>query len=65
MGTNGYLDLDTSGQMVDQKLYRSMIRCIFYTTASRLDVMFSVCMCARFQASPREIYLKETKRLLR
>ena len=27
--------------------------------------MFSVCMCARFQASPRESYLKTTKRILR
>ena len=34
-------------------------------TASRSDVMFSVCMCARFQASPRESHLKATKRILR
>ena len=27
--------------------------------------MFSVCMCARFQASPRESHLKDTKRILR
>ena len=27
--------------------------------------MFSVCMCARFQASPRESHLKATKRVLR
>jgi hypothetical protein len=27
--------------------------------------MFSVCMCARFQASPREAHLKATKRILR
>jgi hypothetical protein len=27
--------------------------------------MFSVCMCARFQASPREVYLKVAKRILR
>ena len=27
--------------------------------------MFSVCMCARFQASPRESHLKATKRILR
>jgi hypothetical protein len=29
------------------------------------DVMFSVCMCVRFQASPRESHLKVTKRILR
>jgi hypothetical protein len=42
-----------------------MIRSLLYVTASRLDVVFSVCMCARFQASPRESHLKATKRILR
>ena len=65
MGTNGNLNSDTSGNMVDQKLYRSMIGSLLYVTASRPDVMFSVCMCARFQASPRESHLKATKRILR
>ena len=50
MGTNDNLDSDASGNMVDQKLYRSMIGSLLYVTASRMDVMFSVCMCARFQA---------------
>jgi hypothetical protein len=63
MGTNGNLDSDAaSGNMVDQKRYRSMIESLLYVTASRPDVMFSVCMCARFQASSRESYLKATKR---
>ena len=34
-------------------------------TASRPDVIFSVCMCARFQASPRGSHLKATNRILR
>jgi hypothetical protein len=42
-----------------------MIGSLLYMTASRPDVMFSVCMCARFQASPRESHLKATKRMLR
>jgi hypothetical protein len=42
-----------------------MIESLPYVTASRPDVMFSVCMCARFQASPRETHLKATKRILR
>ena len=56
MGTNGNFDSDASGNMVDQKMYRSMIGSLLYVTASRPDVMFSVCMCARFQASPRESF---------
>ena len=65
MGTNDNLDSDASGNMVDQKLYRSMIGSLLYVTASKLNVMFSVCMCARLQASPRESHLKATKRILR
>jgi hypothetical protein len=65
MGTNENLDSDASGNMVDQKMYWSMIRSLLYVTASRPDVMFSICTCARFQASPRESHLKATKRILR
>jgi hypothetical protein len=62
MGTNGSLDSDTSGNMVNQKMYRSMIESLLYVTASRPDVMFSVYMCARFHASPRDSHLKATKK---
>ena len=65
IGTNDNLDSDASGNMVDQKLYRSMIGSLLYVTASRPDVMFSICMYAKFQASPRESHLKATKRILR
>jgi hypothetical protein len=65
MRTNENLDSDASGNMVVQKVYQSMIRSLLYVTTSRPDVMFSVCMCARFWASPRESYLKATKRILR
>jgi hypothetical protein len=53
MGINDNLDSGASGNMVDQKLYRSTIGSLLYVTTSRPNVMFSVCMCARFQASPR------------
>ena len=56
MGTSGSFDSDASGNMVDQNMYRSMIGSLLYVTASRSDVMFSVCMCARFQASSRELF---------
>ena len=65
MGTNKNLDSEASGNMVDQKLYWFMIGSLLYVTALRLDVMFSVCMCATFQASQRESHLKATKRILR
>jgi len=65
MGTNDNLNSDSSGNMVNQKLYQSMIGSLIYVTASRPDVMFSVCMCARFNAPPSQSILKATKRILR
>ena len=65
MPTNGHLDLDEGGDKVDQTLYHSMIGSLLYLTASRPDIMFSVCMCARFQANPKETHLIAIKRILR
>jgi hypothetical protein len=65
MHTNGHLDLDEGGKPVDQKLYHSMIGSLLYLTASRPDIMFSVCMCARFQANHKESHLSALKRILR
>jgi hypothetical protein len=56
MGTNGHLDLDTGGKSVDQKVYRSIIGSLLYLCASRPNIMLSVCMCARFQADPKEAH---------
>jgi hypothetical protein len=65
MGTIDQFGVDASGNMVDQNQCRSMIGSLLYVTASRPDVMFSVCKCARYQALPRESHLKATKRMLR
>jgi hypothetical protein len=65
MGTNGHLDLDTGGKSVDQKVYRSMIESLLYSCASRPDIMLSVCMCASFQANPKEVHLRAVKRIMR
>jgi hypothetical protein len=65
MGTNGHLDLDTRGKSVDQKVYRSMIGSLLYLCTSRPDIMLSVCMCARFQADPKEVHLRAVKRIMR
>jgi hypothetical protein len=53
MSTTTTLDADEEGEHVDQKEYRSMIGSLLYLMATRLDIQFSVCPCARFQASPR------------
>ena len=55
MGTNGSLDSDASGNMVDQKIYRSMIGSLLYVTASRPDVMFSVCSVLDFKPHQEKV----------
>jgi hypothetical protein len=65
MPSNGLLDLDDGGKPVDQTLYCSMIGSLLYLTAFRPDIMFSVCMCARFQACPKEPHLSAVKIILR
>jgi hypothetical protein len=65
MSTNGHLDLDMGGKLVDQKVYRSIIGSLFYLCASRPDIMFSVCICVRFQAAPEECHMRTIKRIMR
>ncbi|WVZ80687.1 hypothetical protein U9M48_028144 [Paspalum notatum var. saurae] len=65
MATNAKLEANESGIKVDQTLYRSMIGSLLYLCASRPDIMFSVCLCARFQADPKESHLTTVKRILR
>jgi hypothetical protein len=65
MQTNAHLDLNREGNSADQKEYRSMIGSLLYLCASRPDIMLSVCMCARFQADPKDIHRTAVRRILR
>nr|GFB33045.1 uncharacterized mitochondrial protein AtMg00810-like [Tanacetum cinerariifolium] len=57
------LGKDGTGKDVELHLYRSMIGSLMYLTASRLDIMFAVCACARHQVSPKECHLHAVKRI--
>ncbi|KAD7477708.1 hypothetical protein E3N88_00844 [Mikania micrantha] len=65
MAARPILTLDLDGEDVDQHLYRSMIGSLMYLTASRPDIMFSVCQCARYQANPKASHLIAVKRIFR
>ncbi|KAL3010727.1 hypothetical protein AAZX31_07G159800 [Glycine max] len=65
MNTSCYLDKDEFGQPVDPKQYRGMIGSLLYLSTSRSDIMFSVCMCARFQSDPKFSHLMAVKRIIR
>lgn len=40
---------DKDGKPVDRRLHQSMIWSLLYLTSSRLDIMLSMCLCARYQ----------------
>nr|GEY03248.1 retrovirus-related Pol polyprotein from transposon TNT 1-94 [Tanacetum cinerariifolium] len=56
------LDEDPSWILIDQTRFLSMVGSLMYLTASRPDLVFTVCMCARYQAKPTKKHLEDTRR---
>ncbi|KAL8148697.1 hypothetical protein AgCh_005889 [Apium graveolens] len=65
MSTVIKLDEDKKDKSVDITSYRGMIESLLYLTASRQDIMFTICLCAIFQANTKESYLMAVKRIFR
>ncbi|GJT07110.1 uncharacterized mitochondrial protein-like protein [Tanacetum coccineum] len=65
METQKPLLKDEDGEEVDVHMYRSMIGSLMYLTSSRLDIMFAVCACARYQVNPKVSHLHAVKRIFR
>ncbi|GJV70198.1 retrovirus-related pol polyprotein from transposon TNT 1-94 [Tanacetum coccineum] len=59
------LDKDPNRTPVDPTRYQRMIRSLMYLIASRLDLVFAICMCARYQAKPTKNHLPAVKRVFR
>ncbi|GJU27899.1 retrovirus-related pol polyprotein from transposon TNT 1-94 [Tanacetum coccineum] len=55
------LDEDLHRTPVDATLYRGMIGSLMYLTSSRPDLIYVVCLCARYQATPTEKHLNVVK----
>ena len=65
MSSSTKLNVDSSGVEVSPTLYRSIIRSLLHLTASKPDIAFSVGVCARYQAAPKESHLIAVKRIIR
>ncbi|GJS15589.1 retrovirus-related pol polyprotein from transposon TNT 1-94 [Tanacetum coccineum] len=63
MSSDTKLTKDEECESVDSTKYRGMIGSLLYLTASRPDIMFSVCLCARFQEAPKTSHLEAVKRI--
>nr|GEZ44948.1 uncharacterized mitochondrial protein AtMg00810-like [Tanacetum cinerariifolium] len=59
------LDEDKEGKAIDPSHYRGMIGTLLYLTASRHNLQFAICMCARYQAWHTEKHVHAVKRIFR
>ncbi|GJV46343.1 retrovirus-related pol polyprotein from transposon TNT 1-94 [Tanacetum coccineum] len=65
MSSETKLTRNEDGEPIDVTKYHGMIGSLLYLTASRPDIMFSVCLCARFQEAPKTSHLEAVKRIFR
>ncbi|GKC10038.1 retrovirus-related pol polyprotein from transposon TNT 1-94 [Tanacetum coccineum] len=63
MSSDTKLTKDEECESVDSIKYRGMIGSLLYLMASRPDIMFSICLCARFQEDPKTSHLEAVKRI--
>ena len=61
MSSSIKLDKDEVGKSIYSTMYRGMIGSLLYLTASRPDIMYCVCLCARCQSCPKESHLSVVK----
>jgi hypothetical protein len=65
MSSTASLGPDEDGDAMEQREYRSMIGSLLYLTATRLDIQFTMGLCARFQSSPRSSHRTAVQRIFR
>ncbi|GKB83688.1 hypothetical protein Tco_0950583 [Tanacetum coccineum] len=65
MSSETKLTHEEEGESIDDTKYRGMIGSLLYLRASRPDIMFSICLCARFQEAQKTFHLEAVKRIFR
>ena len=65
MSPNIKLTVDLLGKSVDSSLYKSMISSLLYLNASKPDISYSVGVCARYKANPKESHVIALKRIIK
>ncbi|XP_058740822.1 secreted RxLR effector protein 161-like [Vicia villosa] len=62
--TSCNLNKDKDLKPVEESEYRGMASYLLYLTTSPPNMIFVVCMCAQFQAFPKESHISMVKRIL-
>ena len=59
------INKDKKGNDTPEKEYKGIIGSLLYLTSSRPNIVFVVCLCARFQSCPQVSHVTINKRILR
>nr|CAN68421.1 hypothetical protein VITISV_031322 [Vitis vinifera] len=59
------LSKDDGDEKVEETYFRSLIGCLMYLTATRLDILYVVSVLSRFMHYASEVHLKAAKRVVR
>ncbi|GKD98300.1 hypothetical protein Tco_1382197, partial [Tanacetum coccineum] len=59
------LDEDLQGTPIDATLYHGMIGSLMYLTSNRPDLIYTVCLYARYREKPTKKHLNAVKRIFR
>ena len=65
MSPNVKLIVNLLGKSIDSSLYRSMIGSLFYLTTNKPNISYSVGVCARYQANPKESHMIALKKIIK
>ncbi|KAL3749900.1 hypothetical protein ACJRO7_010945 [Eucalyptus globulus] len=65
MGHKEKLQKEDGSAPADERVYRSLIGCLMYLTATRPDIMFPVSVLSRFLNCASELHMVAAKRVLR
>ncbi|GJW46059.1 retrovirus-related pol polyprotein from transposon TNT 1-94 [Tanacetum coccineum] len=59
------LGTNLAGKPVNETSYKRMIGSMIHLTVTRLDIQFSIVLCARYQSNLKESHLTAVKRILK
>ncbi|XP_022728802.1 uncharacterized protein LOC111284394 [Durio zibethinus] len=65
LAQNEKLIKEDGANKVDGFIYRSLVGCLLYLTATTLDIMYATNLLSRFMQNPSELHFKTVKRVLR
>lgn len=54
-----------NGVQVDETLYKQMVGCLMYLTATRPDLMYAVSLVSRYMSKPTELHMLAVKKIMR